>query len=66
MKQNIKTTIPYISLFLFVFCFLTNVNAQNIAIEQDAACINCPDLTADPSAALEVRASDKGVLVPKR
>ena len=65
MKQNIKTIIHYLPLSLFICCFLTNTNAQNIAIEQDAACINCPDLTADPSAALEVRASDKGVLVPR-
>jgi len=66
MKQNITKTIRSIPfIFLFICCFLTNINAQNIAIEQDAACINCPDLTADLSAALEVRASDKGILVPR-
>jgi len=65
MKRHITKTVQSITLFLFIFCFLTNVNAQNIAIEQDGACINCPDLTADPSAALEVRATNRGVPIPR-
>jgi len=65
MKQHITKTVHSIT-FLFIFFFFTNVNAQNIAIEQDGACINCPNATtSDPSAALEVRAIDRGVLIPR-
>ena len=63
MRRLITKTVQPILLFLFTFLLLTNLDAQDIALEQDGACINC--LNSDPSAVLEIRATDRGLLIPR-
>ena len=43
---------------LLIICALGNANAQNIGISSDGS-------TPDPHAMLDIKASDKGLLIPR-
>ncbi len=64
MKQNIIKITHTIPLFLLIFCFLTNVNAQYNNSELPTS-IDANGTAPDASAMLDVQATDKGILIPR-
>ncbi len=64
MKESITTTIRLVPLFLSIFCFLTNTNAQHNNSELPTS-IDANGAAPDASAMLDVQATDKGILIPR-
>lgn len=61
---SMKSLSKVLCTLLCIFFYLSDSVTQNTTIAHDAYCINCAT-TADPSAVLDIRSSDKGLLIPR-